>query len=138
MSWFNQLQVLSCNRFTAQWASSSSTSAVVFLRPVCTSCEMRGEVFGKIIYLVQRGLEDAGSWDQVMALQQCQPGKVMPHHCQLLSDKEKGDGECGHYLLIKQLKTFALQVTEGTTMCESVCHLQLKSEIKVVMMYNQS
>lgn len=36
----------------------------------------------------------------------------MPHHCQLLSDEERGDGECGPYLLIKQLKTLALQVTQ--------------------------
>lgn len=46
-----------------------------------------------------------------MVLQQCLPGKVVPHHCQLLSDKEQGDGECGPYLLIKQLKTLALWVT---------------------------
>lgn len=47
-----------------------------------------------------------------MALQQCLPGKVVPHHCQLLSNRQKWDGESRSYLLIKQLKTLALRVTQ--------------------------
>lgn len=43
-----------------------------------------------------------------MVLQECLPGKVVPHLCQLLSDKERSNTECGPYFLIKQLKTLTL------------------------------
>lgn len=91
---------------------SSTTSALAFLRTACTYCEMeRGDFWQNHLISTEGG---GGCWklgSGVMVLQQCLPGKVVPHHCQLPSDKERGDGECGPYLLIKQLKTLAVWVT---------------------------
>lgn len=58
---------------------------------VCSSCEMERRGFWQN-YLISTA-QAAGCWmlgSGVIVKQQCLPGNVAPHHCQLLSAKIKG------------------------------------------------
>lgn len=109
------LPLLQLQLIASAWQLFSHISSRLFLQTttlasVCTYCEMERREFWQNPLISTEGA--ARCWklgSGVMVLQQCLPGKVVPHHCQLLSDRKRGDGECGPYLLIKRLKTLAFE-----------------------------
>lgn len=82
---------------------------------LCELCEdssvkWRGKIWQN--HLIREGAAGCRmSGSGVILKHQCLPGKVVPHHCQLLSEKERG-GWRMWTLLIIQLKTFALSVKQ--------------------------
>lgn len=130
MGIFFSLSISLLHHSIAQRASCSSiTSALVSLRTVWRLCAASVKWRGKIWqnHLISRE-GAAGCWmpgSGVILKHQCLPGKVVPHHCQLLSEKERRDGECGPYSLIIQLKTLALPVTQRKSYLWIYAFLQL-------------
>lgn len=110
---FSQQQLIEPLHSSACQSLFNHISSCLFKNCVQALGEMESREFWQNHLISTEGA--AGSWklgSGVMVLQQCLPGKVVPHHRQFLSDKERGDGGCGPYLLIKQLKTLALRVTQ--------------------------